>query len=80
MIKFLIYLFLLYVVYRLIFGRFIGNAINAKVFHHNVHHHYNQQQPTQEQEGRITVNPNIKEDKKSHSGKIGEYVDYEEIN
>jgi hypothetical protein len=78
MIKFFFYLFLIYVVYRLLFGRLMGGSIKAKVFQHNVHHHYNQ--PKQEQEGRITVNPNIKDDKKESSRKIGEYVDYEEIN
>jgi hypothetical protein len=79
MIKFLFYLFLIYFVYRLIFGRIMGGSIRTRVFHHNVHHHYHQTEK-QEPEGRVTVNPKIKKEQKGHSGRIGEYVDYEEIN
>ena len=79
MIKFLFYLFLIYLVYRLLFGRFIGGSIRTKVFHHNVHHHYHQKEQ-QEQEGRVTVDPKINNKQNGTPGKIGEYVDYEEIN
>ena len=82
MIKFLLYLLLIYLVYRLLLGRFMGGSIRTKVFHHNVHHHYHQkeQQEQQEPEGRVTVNPKIKNKQNDKPGKIGEYVDYEEIN
>jgi zinc transporter ZupT len=79
MIKFLFYLFLIYIVYRLVFGRLLGGSFKTKVFHQNVHHHHNQTEQS-EQEGKVTVNPKIKKDEKGQSGKIGEYVDYEEIN
>jgi hypothetical protein len=79
MIKFLFYLFLIYLVYRLLFGRFMGGSIRTKVFHNNVHHHYHQKEQ-QEPEGRVTVDPKIKNKQNGTPGKIGEYVDYEEIN
>ncbi len=79
MIKFLFYLFLIYLVYRLLLGRFMGGSIRTKVFHHTVHNHYHQKEQ-QEPEGRVTVNPNIKNKQDGKPGKIGEYVDYEEIN
>jgi hypothetical protein len=78
MIKFLFYLFLIYVVYRLLFGRAIGGSFKTKVFHYDTHHHH-YQNAQQEQEGRITVDPKIKQEKTEEKGKIGEYVDYEEL-
>ena len=80
MIKFLFYLFLIYLVYRLLFGRFMSGSIKTKVFHQNVHHHYHQKEQQEESEGRVTVNPKIKNNTNGKPGKIGEYVDYEEIN
>lgn len=78
MIKFLLYLFIIYFLYRLLFGRIMGGSIQTREFHHNVHHHYHQQSQT-EPEGRVTVNPKVKPKTDGHSGKIGEYVDYEEV-
>lgn len=80
MIKFLFYLFLIYIIYRLIFGRVMGGTIRTKVFHHNVHHHYHQQQTNGEPEGKITVDPKVKQKNNGTTGKIGEYIDYEEVN
>jgi hypothetical protein len=57
----------------------MGGSIHTRVFHHNVHHHYHNQQGP-EPEGKITVNPKIKNKPGGNTGKIGEYVDYEELN
>ena len=75
MIKFLLYLFLFYVLFRLIFGRALGGVVKTKVYHFNTqqhHHHYNQ---TQQQQPNSNAQPKHTEQK----GQIGEYVDYEEI-
>jgi hypothetical protein len=78
MLKFLFYLFLFYVLYRLIVGRVTGTTFKTKVFRFDTHHHhYNQ--PEKKPEGTVTVNPKIKEAQKTETGKIGEYVDYEEV-
>lgn len=78
MIKFLIYLFLIYLLYRLVFGRAMGNIVKTKVYRYDTHHHYHATK--EEPEGNITVNPKINKDKTHNGSKnIGEYVDYEEV-
>lgn len=82
MIKFLLYLFLFYVLSRLVFGKLMGgNTIKTKVYRYDTHHHhYNQSQNPQQPEGKITINPNINNTTKKSSDKnLGEYVDYEEL-
>lgn len=78
MLKFLFYLFLFYVVYRYIFGGF-----KIHVYHHNQNNpnqpNYKQQE---QEEGRVTINPKVKNDTKDSKGKtdkLGEYVDFEEV-
>ncbi len=78
MFKFLFYLLLIYVVYRILFGRYAGTIIKTKVYRNETHHYHNTQQD-KEQEGRVTVNPKINKQQSGDSNKIGEYVDYEEI-
>lgn len=78
--KFLLYLFLFYVVFRLVFGRFMsgGSVIKTKVYRYDTHHHYHYDQQ-KENEGKVTVNPKINQNKKGNDRNIGEYVDYEEV-
>lgn len=79
MIKFLIYLLLFYVLFRLIFGRFTGSSVKTRVFRFDTHHHH-YHTDKKEEEGRITINPKInKPAKGGDSGRIGDYIDYEEI-
>jgi dihydroneopterin aldolase len=79
MIKFLLYLFLFYVIFRLLFGRFMGTSIKGKVFRFETHHHYHQKKQTEEQEGNITINHKLNNTKKPNDKNLGEYVDYEEV-
>ena len=73
MLKFLIYLFLFYIVFRFVFNLLFGTFSKTKVFKFETHHHYNN---TKEPE----VKGHTKKDKKPLNDKnIGEYVDYEEI-
>ncbi len=75
MLKFLLYLFVFYVVFRFIFGKLLGGAVKTKVYRFETHHHYNEQP---KEEGKVTINPG--ETKKPTGNKnIGEYVDYEEV-
>lgn len=80
MVKFLLYLFLFYVLSRLLFGKLMGGStIKTKVYRFDTHHHhYNQ--PTNEPDGKVTINPKINTQKKTNSKNLGEYVDYEEVN
>jgi hypothetical protein len=78
MLKFLLYLFLFYVLYRLIVGRVTGTTFKTKVYRFDTHHHHHHK-PEKEPEGTVTVNPKIKDTRKTESSKIGEYVDYEEV-
>lgn len=73
MIKFLIYLFLFYVVFRFVFNLLFGAFLKTKIYKFETHHHYNK-----------TNEPDVKvypkdERKPKQQGNIGEYVDYEEI-
>jgi hypothetical protein len=79
MIKFLIYLFIFYILFRLIFGRFTG--VKTRVYRFDTHHHHYHNGKNVQQEGKITVNPKVNKTSKgtSENGKIGEYVDYEEV-
>lgn len=77
MLKFLFYLFLFYVLYRLLVGRVTGTTFKTKVYRFDTHHHHYTK--TEKPEGSVTINPKVKEADKKESGKIGEYVDYEEI-
>lgn len=81
MFKFLIYLFLIYILYRLVFGRMVGNSIKAKVYRFDTHHHYhNNTASAKEEEGSVTVNPKINKQKTGgNTQNLGEYVDYEEV-
>ena len=64
--------------YRLIVGRVTGTTFKTKVYRFDTHHHhYNR--PDQKPEGTVTVNPKVKQAGKTENGKIGEYVDYEEV-
>jgi hypothetical protein len=70
MIRFLIYLLLLYLVLRFVF-RLFSFGVPKKVFHYEQHTHYHNDDAEQQ-----------KSSEKKPSGKnsqIGEYVDYEEI-
>jgi hypothetical protein len=82
MIKFLIYLFLFYIISRLIFGRITGTGtgFGTRIYRFDTHHHYHKSEEKQQGEGRITVNPKInKESKNGTSDNVGEYIDYEEV-
>jgi hypothetical protein len=74
MLKFLFYLFIFYVVYRYVFGGF-----KVKVFHY----HQNTPPPPMrdhyQEEGKITINPQVKSAESSKDNKLGDYVDYEEV-
>jgi hypothetical protein len=77
MFKFLIYLFLFYVVFRFVFGRLMGNTIKTKVYHRDVHHHHHYSDGTKK-EGTITVDPRTVQQPKDDKN-LGEYVEYEEV-
>ncbi|MES2558534.1 MAG: hypothetical protein V4590_02255 [Bacteroidota bacterium] len=80
MFKFLIYLFLIYILYRLVFGRMMGSTIKSKVFRFDTHHHYHNNTSSTKEEGSVTVNPKINKQKEGgNTPNIGEYVDYEEV-
>lgn len=81
MFKFLLYLFVIYLLYRLVFGRVAGNTIKTKVYRFDTHNHYHGQPAREEKkEGSVTVNPKIKGEKRGgNSQHLGEYVDYEEV-
>ncbi len=73
MLKFLLYLFLFYVVSRLLFGKLTGTGIGTKIYRFNTHHHhYHESNPNaaQAKEGST---------KKGNDNHLGDYVDYEEI-
>lgn len=77
MFKFIFYLLIIYLIYRLLLGRFGNTIIKTKVYRHDTHHHhYNS---AEKQESSAKMSANIKSSKSASSGKIGEYVDYEEI-
>lgn len=76
MFKFLIYLFIIYVLYRLVFGR----MVKTKVYKFDTHHHNHNNTASAKEEGSVTVNPKIKQEKTGgNTQNIGEYVDYEEV-
>ena len=79
MFKFLFYLFIIYILYRLVFGRFLKSSFKTKVFRNTQNRYYYTSKTEQESEGKITVNPKIKQETKGNSPKIGEYIDYEDI-
>jgi hypothetical protein len=62
-------------VYRYLFG---GFKIN--VYHHN-QQNQNPPRPNQNsrEEGTITINPKVKNERKGKTDNLGEYVDYEEV-
>lgn len=81
MFKFLLYLFLLYILYKLIFGRMVGGTIKTKVYRFDTHHHYHNTHSSGKEEGSVTVNPKIHKQKTGgNTQNLGEYVDYEEVN
>ena len=80
MIKFLIYLFLFYVLFRLLFGKYMGGTVKTKVFRFDTHHHHHYNKADQKKpEGNVTINPKINKTQKPTDKNIGEYVDYEEV-
>ena len=71
MFKFLIYLFLFYIVSRFVFGSLLSQKVKQS---HKPNHNFN------EPEGDISVKTNTNHKKqKGNSSNMGEYVDYEEI-
>ncbi len=76
MFKFLLYLFLFYIIFRFVFGKFLGATFKTKVYRNHTHHHYNGKD--EKQEGKITVDPRTIKTKKDDKN-LGEYVDYEEV-
>ncbi len=72
--KFLLYLFAFYFIYRFIFG----GLFKVKVYNFNQHNHYKQEDEPQ-QDGKITIDPKIKTKPKDNDKKLGEYVDFEEV-
>lgn len=82
MIKFLLYLFVFYVIFRLLFGKALGGTVKTKVFRFNTHHHHYNNTPNNETHHttqQTTINPNAKTVNKQNDKHIGEYVDYEEV-
>lgn len=81
MLKFLLYLFLFYVLSRLLFGKLLGGStIKTKVYRYDTHHHHHYNNTENQPEGKITINPKINNQKKTNDKNLGEYVDYEEVN
>jgi hypothetical protein len=83
MIKFLIYLFIFYIISRLVFGRVTGTGtgFGTRIYRFDTHHHHYHKTEEKKEEGRITVNPKINKGSKdgNSSDNMGEYVDYEEV-
>lgn len=76
MFTFLIYLFLCYIVLRLLFGK-INGGFKAKVYRFDTRNPYANNDS--QSEGSITINPKIQTNKKAGTFKGGEYADFEEI-
>ena len=74
MFKFLLYVFVFYVIFRYVFGGLFG----AKVYNFSKHNHYHSN-PNDDEEGRITVDPKVQQKQKSKKDQLGEYVDFEEV-
>ena len=75
MFKFLFYLFIFYVIYRYVFGGF-----KIKVYHYNQPNPQNHQPYDAHNQGSVTVDPKVSQNKKkSNSDQLGEYVDFEEV-
>jgi len=72
MIKFLIYLLLFYFLFRFLF------SVLFKIKFHRFHNIGNANN-NYKSDGSITVSESIHNKNKKHTGKIGEYVDYEEV-
>lgn len=75
MFKFLLYLFLFYILFRFIFGTLLKGVIKAKVININ-HNHYHQHK---EPEGKIVIDPKTVKETKHDDKNLGEYVEYEEV-
>lgn len=76
MLKFLIYSFLFYLIFRYLFG----GAFGARVYNINQHHHYHNPPKDSEEEGRVTIDPKVSQKQsKGKTDKLGEYVDFEEV-
>ena len=72
MFKFLLYLFLFYIILRFVFG----NLFKVKVFHY---HQYDQNKNMRNGEGNISVDHKPTGKDKKDDSQLGEYVDYEEV-
>jgi hypothetical protein len=75
MFKFLLYLFLFYVIFRFVFGVLFKGIIRAKVININHHHYHNKE----EAESKIKVDARTIKTPKHNDKGLGEYVDYEEV-
>ena len=76
MIKFIFFLFIFYVAFRLISKLFYFYLINKVKKRHN--HHYKNDKYSNKKEGEVSIDKMPKKNK-TKSDKLGDYVDYEEI-
>jgi hypothetical protein len=76
MFKFLLYSFLFYFLFRFLFG----GILKIKVYNHVNHHHYPPRDEAKKPEGTITIDKKVEKSKSSNGNKLGEYVDFEEVN
>lgn len=76
MIKFLLYSFLFYVIFRYLFG----GLMKAKTVHyHQTNHYHNNPNERTQEPGKVTVDPKVSKQKQNRDNKLGEYVDFEEV-
>ncbi len=77
MFKFLLYLFLIYIVVRFLFGRFFGSTIKVKTF--NYHAQLTRQPVDEKPEGTVVIETEQAPKKPGSDKNLGEYVDFEEV-
>ena len=75
MFKFLLYLFLFYILFRFIFGNLLKGVFKAKVINVNHKHYHQNDRP----EGKIVIDPKTIKNPKPDDKNLGEYVEYEEV-
>ena len=75
MFKFLLYLFLFYILFRFIFGTLLKGVFKAKVININHNHYHQNEKP----EGKIVIDPKTVKNPKPDDKNLGEYVEYEEV-
>ncbi|MFA6260621.1 MAG: hypothetical protein WC760_04085 [Bacteroidia bacterium] len=76
MLKFLIYLFLIYFLVRFVFGRLFGITVKKQVYQFHTHHHTHKQET--HDEGKVKVHP-VQQKKEGNDKNLGDYVEYEEV-